>query len=198
MSAATPSSRQASATSNTTRPQAIRPIARPVPIRPPSRSSESSDGREARQAAGRPAISVEQERRADRDDRHAVVDVERPPARAVVQHALDRELDAIERDGCEQQADHRRERADHEAFRQHVRRRAGRARRQAPSGPSSRARGRRSARAGGSRRLRRRSAARSRPRSAASDELRGVADEACSRTAFNSKRPLKASARLPP
>ena len=54
-----PSSRQASATSNTTRPQAMRPIASPVPVRPPSRSSASSEGREARSAAGRPASSVD-------------------------------------------------------------------------------------------------------------------------------------------
>ena len=59
MSAETPSSRQASATSATTSPQAILPIASPVPMRPPSRNSESSDGREARMAAGRPAKIVD-------------------------------------------------------------------------------------------------------------------------------------------
>ena len=78
--------------------------------------------RRARCAPGR-REACEQRRgecRGDCDDRHAIVDVERPPPRAVLQHALDDELDAVERNGSKQQPEHGRKRADHEAFRQHV------------------------------------------------------------------------------
>ena len=167
ISAETPSSRQASATSNTTRPQAIRPIASPVPVRPPSRSSESSEGREARIAAGRPAISVESSAAPtatvdDADSRSRSVhqlglsSIMRSMTMRIPSSAMDASRRPMKR----------RDRADHEALGQHVHDEAAARWRRAPSAPSFRARDRPSARAGGSRRSRRRSAARSRPRPA--------------------------------
>ena len=164
ISADVPSNRQASATSNTTRPQAMRPIASPVPVRPPSRSSASSEGREARIAAGSPAISVDRNARRRRG-RHAEVDLVRPPVRGAVLR-----LSIAMRKPSRAMDDSSRPSSVASMLMTSPRpacaARGGRARRRAPSAPWFRARDRPSARAAGSRRWRRRSAARSRPRPA--------------------------------
>ena len=78
--------------------------------------------RRARRAPGRWQAGEDrgQERHADRDQRHAIVDLECPPVRAVLHQGRDAPSNAVERDRAQQQPDRSRERADHEAFCQQV------------------------------------------------------------------------------